>query len=119
MGDGLIRKWLVAALRPDRGKIRGLLGVMLAAAVGPAQAAWTEKQGTGLMIPSYTYYRAARDRDAHGPGGDRKAYVKNEFRPNSVYGWEEDVTRGQDRSEGRRVGQEWVSQGKSRWWAYH
>jgi hypothetical protein len=102
MGDGLIRKWLVAALRPDRGKIRGMLGVMLAAAVGPAQAAWTEKQGTGLMIPSYTYYRAARDRDAHGHGGDRKAYVKNEFRLYSVYGWTDAVTLGLD-GAARRV----------------
>ncbi len=104
MGGGPIRKWLVAALRPDRARIRGLLSAALAVAggIGPVQAAWTEKQGTGVVIPSYTYYRAARDRDADGRGADRKAYVKNEFRIYSVYGWTDAVTLGLD-GAARRV----------------
>lgn len=106
MGDGPIRKWLVAAARPGRAKVRGLvrglLGGALAVGICPAQAAWTAKQGTGLVIPSYTYYRAARDRDANGHGAGRKAYVKNEFRLYSVYGWTDAITLGLD-GAARRV----------------
>lgn len=102
MGVGPIRKWL-AILWPGRTGARGLLGAALAAAAaGPAQAAWTEKRGSGLVIPSYTYYRAAHDRDARGHGGGRKAYVKNEFRIYSVYGWRDGVTLGMD-GAARRV----------------
>jgi hypothetical protein len=74
-------------------------GVLLA---NPVQAAWTEKQGTGLVVPSYTYYRATRARDADRHHGSRKAYVKNEFRLYSVYGWTDSITLGLD-GAARRV----------------
>jgi hypothetical protein len=106
MASGAIRKWLVAASRPDRAKLLGVVGAALTLAGGAvadsASAAWTEKRGTGLVIPSYTYYRAARGRDADGHRVDRKAYVKNEFRVYSVYGLTDTVTLGLD-GAARRV----------------
>lgn len=82
-----------------------LLALFLGAGLlppGQADAAWTQRRGTFLVIPSLFHYVADRQLDAAGHASRRPPYIKDELRLYSVYGLTDSLTLGVD-GAARRV----------------